>query len=175
MQGYLDCISKYEREFKKWEDRNRKIIKRYRDEGRDTRTDGASKFNILWSNVQILVPATFARIPQPDVSRRFRDQDPVGRVGALILERGLEFEVQHYPDYRDTMTQCVHDRFLGGRGTAWIRYEPHFKAVSQPQQQITEDIEAAAPEEQLDYECAPVDYVHFGAISGIRLRAHGRK
>ena len=161
LQGYLDCMAKYEREFKKWEERNRKIIRRYRDEGRDTRTDGASKFNILWSNVQILVPATFARIPQPDVARRFRDQDPVGRVGALILERGLEFEVQHYPDYRDTMTQCVHDRFLGGRGTAWIRYEPHFKEIARPEVQITEDVEAAAPEEQLDYECAPVDYVHW--------------
>lgn len=160
LQGYLDSISKYEREFKKWEERNKKIIKRYRDEGRESRTDGASKFNILWSNVQILVPANFARIPQPDVSRRFRDQDPVGRVGALLLERGLEFEVQHYPDYRDTMTQCVHDRFLGGRGTAWIRYEPHFKAAP-ASPQVTEDVEAAAPEEQLDYECAPVDYVHW--------------
>ena len=158
LQGYLDAIAKYEREFKKWEERASKIIKRYRDEGRETRTDGASKFNILWSNVQILVPATFARVPQPDVSRRFRDQDPVGRVGALLLERGLEFEVQHYPDYRDTMTQCVHDRFLGGRGTAWIRYEPHFKdAEPLGGDQITEDVDAAEPEEQLDYECAPVD------------------
>ena len=162
LQGYLDAIAKYDREFKKWEERNRKILKRYRDEGRETRTDGSSKFNILWSNVQILVPATFARVPQPDVARRFRDQDPVGRVGALLLERGLEFEVQHYPDYRDTMTQCVHDRFLGGRGTAWIRYEPHFKdAVPPGGDQITEDVDAAAPEEQLDYECAPVDYVHW--------------
>ncbi len=164
LQGYLDCIAKYDREFKKWEDRNRKILKRYRDEGRETRTDGAAKFNILWSNVQILVPATFARVPQPDVARRFRDQDPVGRVGALLLERGLEFEVQHYPDYRDTMTQCVHDRFLGGRGTAWIRYEPHFKPGAAPQStevQVTEDVEAQEPEEQLDYECAPVDYVHW--------------
>ena len=161
LQGYLDAIAKYEREFKKWEERAAKIIKRYRDEGRSNTSDAnAAKFNILWSNVQTLVPATFARVPQPDVSRRFRDQDPVGRVGALILERGLEFETQHYPDYRDTMTQCVHDRFLGGRGTAWIRYEPHFKAAP-PSGQVTEDMEAQEPEEQLDYECAPVDYVHW--------------
>ena len=166
LQGYLDAIAKYEREFKKWEERAAKIVKRYRDEGRantaNTADTNASKFNILWSNVQTLVPATFARVPQPDVSRRFRDQDPVGRVAALILERGLEFETQHYPDYRDTMTQTVHDRFLGGRGTAWIRYEPHFKPGVAPQAdsaQVTEDVEAEAPEEQLDYECAPVDYV----------------
>lgn len=165
LQGYLDAIAKYEREYKKWEDRAAKIVKRYRDEGRTNTSDAnAAKFNILWSNVQTLVPATFARVPQPDVARRFRDQDPTGRVAALLLERGLEFETQHYPDYRDTMTQVVHDRFLGGRGTAWIRYEPHFKPGVAPQSeevQITEDTEAEAPEEQLDYECAPVDYVHW--------------
>ena len=177
LQGYLDAIAKYERGFKKWEERAKNIIERYRDESRQNESDrNAAKFNILWSNVQTLVPATFARIPQPDVSRRFRDQDPVGRIAALILERGLEFETQHYPDYRDTMTQCVHDRFLGGRGTAWIRYEPHFKTSPKAAQelpagapgpasaegpQVTEDVEAAAPEEQLDYECAPVDYVHW--------------
>ena len=164
LQGYLDAISKYGREFEKWEKRNTQIIKRYRDEGRANTNDTQNaQFNILWSNVQILVPATFARVPQPDVARRFRDQDPVGRVSALMLERGLEFETQHYPDYRDTMRQCVQDRFLGGRGTAWIRYEPHFKTAEPVEQseQITEDVEAQEPEEQLDYECAPVDYVHW--------------
>ena len=159
LQGYLDAIAKYDREFKKWETRVGNILKRYRDEGRSNTSDSSeARFNILWSNVQILVPATFARVPQPDVARRFRDQDPVGRVSALMLERGLEFETQHYPDYRDTMRQCVQDRFLGGRGTAWIRYEPHFKTAEAPEQ-VTEDVEAAEPEEQLDYECAPVDYV----------------
>lgn len=166
MQGYLDAIAKYEREYKKWEKRASDINKRYRDEDRvNTDASNNAQFNILWSNVQILVPATFARVPQPDVARRFRDQDPVGRVAALLLERGLEFETQHYPDYRDTMKQVVQDRFLGGRGTAWIRYEPHFKTIEQtvPEDgvQVTEDAEAAEPEEQIDYECAPVDYVHW--------------
>lgn len=161
LNGYLDAIAKYEREFKPWERRVDKLVKRYRDEGRDNRENVSSKFNILWSNVQVLVPATFARIPQPDVSRRFRDQDPTGRVGALILERGLEFETQHYPDYRDTVTQCVHDRFLGGRGSCWIRYEPHFKdGGSESTGQVTDDVQAEEQDEQLDYECAPVDYVH---------------
>jgi hypothetical protein len=164
-QEYLDEISKYEKEFKNWEGRVKRIIDRYRDEGRRDKTMDA-RFNILWANVQTLVPATFSRIPQPDVSRRFRDNDPVGRVASLILERALEFEIQHYPDYKATMRQSVTDRFLGGRGTAWIRYEPHFKqAPGAPEveegPQITEDVEAEEPEEQLDYECVPVDYVHW--------------
>lgn len=162
VQIWLDHISNYENKFKKWESRSDKIIKRYRDENRKT-GDSQAKFNILWSNVQTLVPATFSRLPQPEVSRRFKDQDPVGRVAALILERSLDFEIQHYPDYRQTMKQSVHDRFLGGRGTAWIRYEPHIRAVQlgEPEdgQEITEDVDE--PNEELEYECAPTDYVHW--------------
>ena len=158
LQTYLDAIASYEREFKKWEGRVEKILKRYKDESRTTGETRTAKFNILWSNVQTLVPACFSRLPQPDVSRRFRDNDPVGRVAALILERALEFEVQHYPDYRTTMKQSVFDRFLGGRGTCWARYEPKFKEADA---QITEDTQNAQVQEQLDYECAPTDYVHW--------------
>jgi hypothetical protein len=161
-QTYLEEISKYEKEFKTWEGRVKKIIDRYRDEARKDKTQQA-RFNILWANVQTLVPATFSRLPQPDVSRRFRDNDPVGRVASLILERALEFEIQHYPDYKATMRQSVFDRFLGGRGTCWIRYEPHFKTAGSPEDgvQVTEDVEAEEIEEQLDYECVPTDYVHW--------------
>jgi hypothetical protein len=169
VQKWLGIIKSYETEYKPWENRVEKILKRYRDEKRTDSSDNpTSRFNILWANVQTLVPATFARLPQPDVSRRFSDRDPVGRVAAMILERALDFEVQHYRDYRATMKQSVTDRFLGGRGTSWARYEPHIKAGAEqsgpegdqsPQgSQVTEDIDE---DEQLDYECAPVDYVHW--------------
>ena len=162
-QRYLGVIATYEREFKSWETRVEKILKRYRDENRVRKDQASSKFNILWSNVQTLVPATFAKLPQPDVSRRFKDNDPVGRVAALILERCLEFEIQHYNDYRMSLKQTVYDRFLGGRGTIWARYEPHFRAGNNPDDglQVTEDTDEAPVDERLDYECAPVDYVHW--------------
>jgi hypothetical protein len=165
VQFYLNHISAYEREFKQWESRVDKIIKRYRDEKRATGASQA-KFNVLWSNVQTLKASTFARIPQPDVSRRFRDNDPVGRVASLILERTLEYEVTHYRDFRASIGQCVYDRFLGGRGTAWVRYQPTFKQVQAGELEdgplVTEDVDTETQvAEQLDYECAPVDYVHW--------------
>ena len=158
---YDGLISSYERAYKSWESRADKIVKRFRDEQRATR-ESDTKFNILWSNVNTLVPACYSRTPQADVGRRFNDQDPVGRVSSLILERALTFEIEHYPDYRATMRESVLDRFLPGRGTAWARYEPHFKAGEQMPSdglQITEDQDE--PDEQIDYECAPVDYVHW--------------
>lgn len=165
MQKFLGLLAGYEREFKPWVNRTEKIIKRYKDDDRKTSQEGEGRvrFNILWSNVQTLVPATFSKLPKPDVSRRYRDQDPVGRVSALILERALDYEVQHYSDFRSTMKSCVLDRFLGGRGTAWARYEPHIKAAKEQLPvdglEITEDVDE--PGEELDYECAPVDYVHW--------------
>jgi len=163
---WLERIARYEKEFQKWEKRSADIIKRYRDDDYKSRKTAA--FNILWSNVQTLIPAVFARLPRPDVSRRFKDSDPVGRVAGMILERALDYEIQHYSDYRDSLGQCVLDRFLGGRGTSWVRYEPHIRAEQVGMvgdgDQITEDAEAEAePEtrETLDYECAPCDYVHW--------------
>lgn len=162
VQTWLDRISDYETNFDKWESRVSKILKRYRGDDRNE-NDSEAKHNILWSNVQTLTAATFARTPKPDVSRRFKDKDPVGRVAAMILERSLEYEAQKYGTYSASIRAAVADRFLGGRGTAWVRYEPHFKAVekSLPQDgsQVTEDVDK--PAEELDYECAPCDYVHW--------------
>ena len=175
-EDWYNCIAQYERTFKEWEGRADKIVKRYRDESR-SRNNPNAKFNILWSNVQTITPAVFARLPRPDVSRRFRDNDPIGRVASMMLERALEFEIEHYGDYASAMKQAVQDRLLGGRGTAWVRYEPHIvgmaggEAGDAPEDgfQVTEDTDEAETEggiyreneERIEYECAPVDYVYW--------------
>jgi hypothetical protein len=175
-EDWYNCIAQYERTFKEWEGRADKIVKRYRDESR-SRNNPQAKFNILWSNVQTITPAVFARLPRPDVSRRFRDNDPIGRVASTMLERALEYEIEHYQDYASAMKQAVQDRLLGGRGTAWVRYEPHIvgqaggEAGDAPEDgfQVTEDTDEAETEggiyrenqERIEYECAPVDYVYW--------------
>jgi hypothetical protein len=175
-QDWYNTIAQYERTFKEWEGRSDKITKRYRDDQR-SRNNPNAKFNILWSNVQTITPAVFARLPRPDVSRRFRDNDPIGRVASMMLERALEYEIEHYGDYSSAMKQTVQDRLLGGRGTAWVRYEPHItgeaagmgEGAPDDGFQITEDIDESETEggiyreneERIEYECAPVDYVHW--------------
>jgi hypothetical protein len=161
---WTKVIAAYDNEFKKWEGRTKKIIRRYKDEFRDNqRGNGQTKFNILWSNVQTLSAATFAKLPKPDVSRRFRDNDPVGRIASLILERCLDYEIQHYSDYGSTLRCCVYDRFLGGRATAWVRYEPHMQAISLqlPTDGLGASEDIDTPQEELDYECTPTDYVNW--------------
>jgi hypothetical protein len=83
------------------------------------------------------------------------------------------------------MRHAVEDRFLGGRGVAWVRYEPHVRAQDEPEDgfQVTEDVDEpnesnqqvktampgidgamgmeAERQEEIEYECAPTDYVHW--------------
>jgi hypothetical protein len=179
-EDWYNTIAQYDKSFREWEARVPRIVKRYRDDSR-TRNNPNARFNILWSNVQVIKPAIFARLPRPDVSRRFRDNDPIGRVASMMLERALEYEVEHYHDYRAAMDNAVLDRLLGGRGTAWVRYEPHIVAEQNDLNtglagqdvgngvQITEDADEAETQnaelvesqERIEYECAPVDYVHW--------------
>ena len=167
LEKYLRAVGTYENEFAKWQARVKKLVKRYRDDTRGSGGNETAKFNILWSNVQTLIPAVYAKLPKADVSRRFGDNDPVGRVASRLIERAIDFEIEHYPDFRSTMKYDVEDRFLGGRGTSWVRYEPHVAPIGVEDDglSITSDIEAGEgappPLEQVEYERAPVDYVHW--------------
>lgn len=186
---WYNKIAAYDKTYQKWMSRSERIVKRYRDDQRYQQTPNA-RFNILWSNVQVITPAIFARLPRPDVSRRFRDNDPIGRVASMMLERALDFELEHCTDYKSALSNAVLDRLLGGRGTAWIRYEPHIvsKGRKLPEDglQITDVTEAGQVyepsgedqgdpmmmpetdgqlaeqyEEEIEEEYSPVDYVHW--------------
>ena len=175
-EDWYKCIMGYERSYKRWEARVDRIVKKYKDDSRYDRNPNA-RFNILWSNVQTIQPAIFARLPRPDVSRRFRDNDPIGRVASMMLERALEFEIEHYGDYKSAMNNTVLDRLLGGRGVSWVRYEPHIVGEADENSSdipedgfsVTEDSDEAETmegmvnenPERIEYECCPVDYVHW--------------
>ena len=64
LEKYLNVISGYDNEFAKWQSRTKKILKRYRDDTRGQSGNETAKFNILWSNVQTLIPAVYAKLPK---------------------------------------------------------------------------------------------------------------
>jgi hypothetical protein len=98
-------------------------------------------------------------MPKPDVSRRHKDSDPVARVASMLLERALDFEITNTEDFYHALNSCVYDRFLGGRGTSWIRYEP---IIETDDTFISEDeLDSDNVSEYLDIEQTPVDYVHW--------------
>lgn len=189
---YFRIIQSYDDKFKEWKGRCDKVIRRYRDEGKQitTQLTSTARMNILWANVNVLAPAMFSVLPKPDVSRRWKDNDPVGRVASLLLERALEYELEQYDDFATTMSKCVMDRILTSRGTSWVRYEPtiepyqdeYLGAQHAEGEMLSDDVpqeegataddtpggdmqgvsgDEPEPGEQVTHECAPVDFVHW--------------
>lgn len=124
-----------EKAFQSWAERARKIINRYAD---DTTSDapldsfsrGRRRVAILWSNIATLAPAVYAAPPKPQIERRFRDADPVGRAAAQVLERATSFALEMGQDFDGAARSAVTDYLLTGRGCLWLRYNPHFRKVT---------------------------------------------
>lgn len=165
LDRYKMEIQLYDKEYKTWETRSAKIIKRYKDERASTQVN-PTRFNILYSNVQTLFPAAYGHDPKPDIQRRFKDDDVLGRVTSDVLERCTAYQVN--PGFSDTVKHCLQDRLLPGRGVSWVRYEPHFRDIALPAQdtdgQITDVVYSDAEKEkgtteEVYYEEVCHDYV----------------
>jgi len=117
-------IARYERAFNDYTTRCGKIRKVYRKAAGGRRR----RFSILWSNIQTLQPAVYARVPSAVVSRRFKDADPIARQATEVLERATNYSLDAFGF--DQMMRTVRDDYLlDARGTAWVRYEPVMREV----------------------------------------------
>lgn len=148
--NWLDALKLAEKDQEKFISRGKKIVKRFRDERGASdvpaTSSGEKKYNILWSNVRTMFPAIYSKKPRAQVERRYKDADPVGRTASQILERALQYEIDHYPDYDASLRGCVLDRLLPGRGVAWVRFEAG--------DQITDDVQEGETAAEHDEEVA---------------------
>lgn len=101
---------------KAWRAAGDKIYKRYRAED-----SHGKRYNVLWSNTDVMLPAIFNSKPEPDVRRRFRDSDPLGRAVGEVLERSLAVVCDGDMTV-DTIKADVLDGLLPGRGISRVRY-----------------------------------------------------
>lgn len=153
-----------------WTKDVKKITKRFRDAR--TENDTASKFNILWSNVQTLGPAIYSRMPKPTVERRFMDRDPVGRTACRIMENVLNFQIEAGYFHR-SLKLARDDYLLTAQGVAWIRYEPTYGDAEAEDKLTDTDADTGANEAGGDESAAlaqPEGYEAPGA--GIASPAH---
>lgn len=134
---------------KDYQDKAHKIIKQYR--GVETK---ANSFNILWANTEVLRPALYNSPPKPDVRRRFRQKDALGKAVSEVMERSLSYCVDAY-DLDACLKADVLDALLPGRGLSRIRYIPTLKEVGNP---ATESEEKAHKDEAFEGAAEEVEY-----------------
>ena len=164
---YIQEIYQYEKSVADWWTRGLKIYKRYRDD-RDAadQTSGwdSARFSLLWANIQVWQPITYARVPRPAVSRTFKDRAPVARVAAMIVQRGLS-QLLENEQFDDCVKGARGDYLLVGRGTLWNRYDVDLETEE------TEGEEGPAPRERMNGETIQDEYVSwrdFGHTAGAR-------
>ena len=129
----------------------------------------AHSFNILWANTELLLPAVYNSTPEPDVRRRFRDADPVGKAVSEILERSLSANVDEY-DFNDEAESFVLDMLLVGRGVPRVKYVPKFAPQQMAEPAPGDDPNAPQPEKLTEetVECEAVQWDDFRRGPGKR-------
>lgn len=172
LERYKLEIQYYDKESQAWSERVKKILRRYKDE-RSPREGRIARYNVLYSNIQTLTPAIYGNNPKPDIERRFKDDDDLGRITSDILERCASFFVDK-EEFRSAMRSALFDRLIGGRGVVWSRYVPTFKPMEDDGDPTDEQLAKETPEggetgeitdnvnptEEIDFEEAVTDYVH---------------
>jgi hypothetical protein len=133
---WLDAIDASSKEEKDWRTDAQNVLDIYRGDDKDE-----TEFNIVYSNVETLLPAIYNSTPVPDVRRRFGDKDKIAKVVADMLERGISYSLDSY-DFDNTMRNVLFDSAVPGRGLARVRYIPYM-----------------GEDEQVAYEEATCEYV----------------
>lgn len=142
-----------------WRKTSNDILDRYR-----SKNGKKNAFNILWANTETLAPAIFNSTPKPDVRRRYRDADPVGKVVSEVLARDLEF-CMDTDEFMHAIKMDVLDMLLPGRGLSRIRYIPSLVQVGTPvpdednEEPTHESLEGE--QEELAWECVTTEHVQW--------------
>jgi hypothetical protein len=126
---WLNQIAYAERKVKQFRTRGDQIIRRYKNK-RSTAvpsvtnvTVGQRRMNILYSNVQTMMPVLFANTPKPNVTRRNKDKNPAGRWAAVVLERVLTNTID-MQDFDHVLEQDIESLLLPGYGCSMVEYLP---------------------------------------------------
>jgi len=140
-----DVVTRWVRELaaadsheKNWRLQAEKIVGLYKDQkaGAEASDEAKSyRFNILFSNTEVLKGALYSQCPAPDVRRRYMDKDPVGRVAALVLARALIASLDKQTDGEDfdsVMKDSVFDMVVPGRAAARVKYVPQYGKTRVP-------------------------------------------
>ena len=165
-------IDQYNHRMDAWNERCDKITKRYADKRGGVTETNSKRLNAFWSNIQTQLPAIYAQTPKPEIDRRFKDADPVGRACAELLQRCASFALSSQ-DAHPIIEQAVLDYLLFARATLWVRYQPTFRDIEsaelapddeagpgEPVGELTDDAEQADRPQDIEFEEVPIDYVH---------------
>lgn len=139
---------------------SKKREEKYRKAGKDilkiyhAEDEQVVPFNILFSNTETLLPALYSAQARPIVQRRFKDDDPIGKLASEAAKRVLEYTLdtnrEDYETPHEAMEAIVLDALTPGRGMVAIKYDADFRPLAEPQPPKDDDapVEEQEPVEE---------------------------
>lgn len=126
---WLEQLDLAKKEFSGWQENSKRIMKIYKNRDGDdnmpyTAIEKRSKiyYNILYSNVQTLVPLLYSAPSRPSISRRVLDNEPIAREASEIMQRMINF-CNDINGFDDKIRQLIFDYATVGMGVGKVCYE----------------------------------------------------
>lgn len=146
----IEAARKREKDFRKT---GETILKIY-----DGSKQESTPFNILFSNTETLLPALYSAVPRPVVQRRFKDDDPLGKLasdaGRRMLEFLLDTNLSDYDPFDTVMRHATLDALLPGRGNAIVKYDADVTGMGEDGEgEASASAEASIPTVQSEMVC----------------------
>jgi len=115
----LENSNNYEQ---KWRDEAGKYFNIYKDQYNSDYND-SKRYNVFWANTQTLRPLVFSKLPKPNITQRFLDEDEIAKIASQMMERTISLYMND-ADAEDVIGKCRDDYLVGGRGVARVCYDP---------------------------------------------------
>lgn len=148
---WLARIEEARTQEKTWIGNAQKAVQAYTNEAEPEayadklQSHGGYDFNILFANVETIVPAVINSTPVPDIRRRFQDADPAARVVSEILERAIRVQIDD-SRLQGELEEMAQDAFLAGRGVIRLRFFSDIVPSLPDQEELAELVEEKDPD-----------------------------
>jgi hypothetical protein len=123
----IEFAQKYQ---KPWQKEAECYLKEYEDEDNGRRhiwdqpnENDKRRYNIFWANTQTLRPLVFSKLPEPNITQRFFDDDEINRIASEMMERVVSLNLDE-TGAEEVFSKNRDDFLITGRGAARLSYNP---------------------------------------------------
>ena len=136
--------------YRNWVDEAKKYEAIYEDEHNNANGE-SNRYNIFYSNVETLAPLIFSKLPNPNVTRRFANDDKASRIASELLERSLDYCLD-VEKSEIAFAKARKDFLITGRGLVRVYYdEAEIIKLENENGEIEEEFDDSTKKVALDY------------------------
>jgi hypothetical protein len=83
---------------------------------------GLDRYNIFFANTETLAPLVYSKLPSPNITRRYKDDDEASKIASEILERTISYFLE-ITKADTTFSKARKDFLINGRGLVRVYME----------------------------------------------------